>query len=232
MTPLQMVGKMVASGAPADWSGPLKFLAVLTVMAVLPSILILMTSFTRIAIVLSFVRQAIGTPQIPPNLLLLSLALILTGMTMAPTLQKSYDAGVLPYSRGKLDFAGAVEQGMQPLRDFMFEHVREKELDLFVQAAMHASGGKVAPPKRREDVSTLVLVSAFATSEIRAAFEMGFVLLACFLVIDLIVASALMSMGMIMVPPTTISLPLKILVFVLADGWYLVIRSLLTTFLR
>lgn len=224
MTPAQALEQVLKSTPTGELHGSLRLLALLTIMAVLPALLVMMTSFTRITIVLAFVRHALGTPQIPPNPLILSLALVLTGITMAPTATKVYDRGAGPYIEGKLGMAAAVEQGIEPLREFMFRHVREKDLALFVRAISKE------PARRRADVPTLALVSAFATSEIRTAFEMGFLLLASFLVVDLIVASMLMAMGMVMVPPMTISLPLKILVFVLADGWYLVVRSLVASF--
>ena len=227
MTPdaAQVLEKFLVHGpAPTEVSGTLRLLGVLTVMSLMPAILILMTSFTRIVIVLSLVRYAIGTPSIPPTSLVVALALIMTGITMGPTLSRAYANGVEPYLDSKAGITQTVTNTLQPFRDFMFRHTRSKELALFAEATGHKS------IKSKEEVPTGVLISAFATSELRTAFEMGFMMLVAFLVIDLVVASFLMAMGMMMVPPMTISLPVKILVFVLADGWFRVMKSLLVSF--
>ncbi|MBM3460579.1 MAG: flagellar type III secretion system pore protein FliP [Armatimonadetes bacterium] len=220
-----VVERVVSSGVgQSDISGTLRLLGVLTVMSLIPAILILMTSFTRIVIVLSLVRYAIGTPSIPPTSLVVSLALILTTITMGSTFQKAYQNGLEPYLDNKTNLRESVDATLSPFRDFMFRFTGDRELALFAEATGKRS------IKHRNEVSTGVLISAFATSELRTAFEMGFMMLLAFLVIDLVVASFLMAMGMMMVPPMTISLPVKILVFVLADGWYRVMKSLITSF--
>lgn len=205
-------------------SGVLRVAGILTVMSLIPALLILMTSFTRIVIVLSLVRYAVGTPSLPPTSLIVSLSLILTGITMAPVFQKSYDDGLRPYLENKAPVMEAYTAGIAPFREFMFRHTGDKELALFAEATSRARY------KTREEVPTGVLISAFTTSELRTAFQMGFMMLIAFLVVDLVVASMLMAMGMMMVPPMTISLPVKILVFVLADGWFRVIKSLVVSF--
>ena len=218
------LGNFLSHGAPTEISSVLRVAGILTVMSVIPAILILMTSFTRIVIVLSLVRYAIGTPSLPPTSLIISLALILTGITMAPTLQKSYDDGIGPYLDNKKPVMEAYTGAIAPFRDFMFRYTGDKELALFAEAVSRARY------KTKEEVPTGVLISAFTTSELRTAFQMGFMLLIAFLVVDIVVASMLMAMGMMMVPPMSISLPMKILVFVLADGWFRVIKSLVTSF--
>lgn len=227
MTPdaAQVVEKFLQHGpGPTELSGTLRLLGVLTVLSLVPAILILMTSFTRIVIVLSLVRFAIGTPSIPPTALVVALAMILTGITMSPTLQASYEKGIEPYLDSKAGLSETVTNTLSPFREFMFKHTRSKELALFSEATGHRT------VRSKDEVPTGVLISAFATSELRTAFEMGFMMLIAFLVIDLVVASFLMAMGMMMVPPMTISLPVKILVFVLADGWFRVMKSLLVSF--
>lgn len=212
------------SASQTEISGVLRVAGILTVMSLIPAILILMTSFTRIVIVLSLVRYAVGTPSLPPTSLIIALSLILTGITMTPVFQKSYDDGVRPYLERKAPLADAYMGAITPFREFMFRHTGDKELALFAEAVSKARY------KTREEVPTGVLISAFTTSELRTAFQMGFMMLIAFLVVDLVVASMLMAMGMMMVPPMTISLPVKILVFVLADGWFRVIRSLVSSF--
>ncbi len=215
---------LVHGSGQGDLNGTLRLLGVLTVMSMIPAMLILMTSFTRIVIVLSMVRYAIGTPQVPPTTLVVSLALILTGITMSTTLSRAYEQGVEPFLTNKAPLRECVTSTLAPFREFMFKHTGDKELSLFAEATGHRS------IRRRDEVPTGVLISAFATSELRAAFEMAFMLLVAFLVIDVVVASFLMAMGMMMVPPMTISMPVKILIFVLADGWFRVMKSLLVAF--
>jgi flagellar biosynthesis protein FliP len=218
------VEKLLLHGPGTELSGSLRLLGVLTLLSLVPAMLMLMTSFTRIIIVLSLVRYAIGTPSIPPTSLLLSLALILTSITMSPTLEASWTQGVEPYIANRLDLQEAADATLKPMRTFMFKHTGSKELTLFSEATGHHSY------HNRDEVPLGVLISSFATSELRSAFEMGFMILVAFLVIDIVVASFLMAMGMMMVPPMTISLPVKLLVFVLADGWLRVFKSLIAAF--
>ena len=209
---------------PQEVALSLQVLFLLTVLSLAPSIIIMMTSFTRIVIVLSFVRNALATQQMPPNQILVGLALFLTFFIMAPTWQAINQQALQPYLAGNLPAGEAFNQALVPLREFMFKQTREKDLELFVAMA------KLPRPDIKEDIPTNVLIPAFAISELKTAFQLGFMIFIPFMVIDMIVASTLMSMGMLMLPPVMISLPFKILLFVLVDGWYLVIRSLLLSF--
>jgi flagellar biosynthetic protein FliP len=184
----------------------------------------MLTSFTRILIVLSFVRRAIGTQQEPSNQIIIGLALFITFFTMSPVVDQIYQNSVKPYIDRDIDYVVAYNRGIEPIRAFMFKHTRKTDLALF--AGME--GGK--KPTTKDDFSTIALIPSFITSELRTAFQMGVVIYLPFLVIDMVVASLLMSMGMIMLPPVMISLPFKILLFVLADGWNLVIKSLVVSF--
>jgi flagellar biosynthetic protein FliP len=201
-----------------------QLVALLTVLSLAPSILVMMTSFTRIVVVLSLLRTALGTATAPPNAVIVSLALFLTAFVMGPALQRTYDSGIRPLVANEITAEQAFERGSQPLRAFMQKNVREKDLKLFVDMA------KEAEPAKPEDLSLRVLVPAFMISELKRAFEIGFLLFLPFLIIDLVVASVLMSMGMIMLPPVMISAPLKILLFVLVDGWRLISESLVFSF--
>jgi flagellar biosynthetic protein FliP len=201
-----------------------QLLLMLTVLSLAPAILITVTSFTRIIVVLSFLRSALGTQQTPPNIVLVSLALFLTGFVMAPSLQSSYDNGIAPLIENKIDDTTAFERTVAPLHDFMMGHVRSQDLELFTGMA------KIEPSANAKDTPLRTLVPAFMVSELRRAFEIGFLLFLPFLVIDIVVASILMSMGMMMLPPVTISLPFKLIFFVLVDGWYLVAGSLVQSF--
>jgi len=201
-----------------------QLLVLLTVLSLAPAILVTVTSFTRIIVVLSFLRNALGTQQTPPNIVLVSLALFLTAFVMEPTLEASYQNGVAPLIENKITDEQAFDRGVAPLHDFMVDHVRTQDLQLFSDMA------KLAPVATPKDISLRVLVPAFMVSELRRAFEIGFLLFLPFLVIDLVVASILMSMGMMMLPPVTISLPFKLIFFVLVDGWYLVAGSLVQSF--
>jgi flagellar biosynthesis protein FliP len=203
---------------------PLKVVLLLTVLALLPAIVIAMTSFTRTIIVLSMLRHAFGMQDTPPNLVLLSVALFLTLFTMGPVAQQIGTNSLQPLLADQIDLQAAVERGVQPLRNFMVRQTREKDLALMLEIA-HAP-----PPASIEDVRTVHIVPAFLLSELKTAFQIGFVIFLPFLLLDLVVASILMSMGMLMVPPTIISLPLKILMFVMIDGWGLVVRALLGSF--
>jgi flagellar biosynthetic protein FliP len=200
----------------------LQIIFLLTVLTLAPAILILTTSFTRIAVVLGFVRNALATQQMPPNQVLIGLTLFLTFFVMAPVFGAINQQALQPYMAGELDAATALGRAETHIKSFMLKHTREKELALF------ASMNSDQPPASPQDVSTLALIPAFAISELKTAFQIGFVIFVPFLVIDMVVASTLMSMGMLMLPPMMISLPFKIVLFVLVDGWYLVIRSLVT----
>ena len=202
----------------------LQILILLTILSLAPSILIMLTSFTRILIVLSFVRRALGTQQEPSNQIIIGLALFITFFTMSPVIDQIYQNSFKPYVDRDISYVEAYNQAITPVRNFMFKHTRKTDLALF--AGME-SGAK---PQTREDLSTLSLIPAFITSELRTAFQMGVVIYLPFLVIDMIVASILMSMGMMMLPPVMISLPFKILLFVMVDGWNLVIRSIVLSF--
>jgi flagellar biosynthesis protein FliP len=196
----------------------------LTVLAVAPALLVMLTSFTRIVIVLSLTRNALGLPSIPPNQVVIGLALFLSLFVMAPTLTKINDEALQPMLNGKLDFSHAYDKAQVPLRDFMLNQTRRGELNLFV----NASGQK--PPSSRDQVPLSTLIPAFILSELKTAFIIGFVIFIPFLIIDLVVSSTLMSMGMFMLPPVLVSLPFKLLLFVMVDGWALVVSSLITSF--
>lgn len=202
----------------------IQMVALLTVLSLAPSILIMMTSFTRVIVVLSFLRTAIGVQQTPPNTVMISLALFLTFFIMAPTFQAAYDNGVKPLINEEIDEMQAFERSIEPFQAFMLKHVRPKDLELFVG---------LSKTQKTEDPMALpiqVVIPSFMISELRRAFEIGFMLFLPFLIIDLVTASILMSMGMMMLPPVTVSLPFKIMFFVLADGWYLIAGSLIQSF--
>ena len=207
-------------------SATLQILLVLTVISLAPSILIMLTSFTRIVIVLHFVRTALGTQTTPPNQILVGLALFLTFFIMSPSLTRINNEAIQPLSRGEISSEQALEHGMTPIRDFMFEQMDggEKDLRLFLDIA------GIDTVETRDDVPTSVLIPAFIISELRIAFIIGFLIYIPFLIIDMVVASTLMSMGMMMLPPTTISMPFKILLFIVADGWDLIIGQVVQTF--
>jgi len=202
----------------------LGILAVLTVLSLAPAILILTTSFTRIVIVFSFLRSGLGTQQTPPNQILIGIALLLTFFVMAPTWSEVNQAAVVPYMAGEINAGEAFARGSEPMKEFMLKQTREKDLALFLDLS------NTPKPSSPQKLSLLEVVPAFAISELKTAFEMGFILFLPFLVIDMVVASTLMSMGMLMLPPVLISLPFKILLFVLVDGWNLVAKSLVASF--
>jgi flagellar biosynthetic protein FliP len=210
--------------SPSGVAQSLQILFLLTVLSLAPSILILMTSFTRILIVLSFTRSALATQQMPPNQVLIGLALFLTLFVMWPTWQNVNSTALQPYLAGRMPAEQALQVGMKPVREFMLRQTREKDLALFVEMS------RTPRPRAPADVPTQVVIPAFIISELKTAFQIGFMIFVPFLVIDMIVASTLMSMGMLMLPPVMVSLPFKILLFVLVDGWYLVVRSLLLSF--
>ncbi|MGM0844610.1 MAG: flagellar type III secretion system pore protein FliP [Bacillota bacterium] len=205
-------------------STSVKLLLLFTVLSIAPGILILMTSFTRIVIVLSFVRTSLATQQMPPNQVLMGLALFLTFFIMAPTFQEVNETALTPLFNDEINLEEAYENAAVPFKEFMSKHTRQKDLELF----LNYSGAD--RPESIEDIPLTALVPAFALSEIKTAFQIGFMIFIPFLVIDMVVASVLMSMGMMMLPPVMISLPFKILLFVLVDGWYLVVKSLLQSF--
>ncbi len=207
-----------------DVAMTLQILFLMTILSLAPAILILTTSFTRMIIVFHFLRQAMGTPQMPPAQVVIGLALFLTFFVMTPTWKEVNTIALQPYLNDEITFQDAVESGVEPLRDFMFKHVREEDLALFVSIDSEVK------PDNRDDISTYALISAFALSELRIGFQIGFILFIPFLIIDMVIASVLMSMGMMMMPPIIISLPFKILLFIMVDGWHLIVGSLITSF--
>lgn len=202
----------------------IQLIAVVTVLSLAPSLLVMVTSFTRIIIVLSFLRTALGTQQTPPNQVLISLALFVTMFIMMPVFQESYTAGIEPLINEDIDEFQAFDRAMLPVQKFMMSHVRERDLALFADIA------KVPDEEIQSTMPLRILIPAFMISELRRAFEIGFLIFIPFLIIDMVVASVLMSMGMMMLPPIIIALPFKIIFFVLVDGWYMVIGSLVRSF--
>ena len=202
----------------------IQLIALLTILSLAPSILIMVTSFTRIVVVLSLLRTAIGTATAPPNTVIVSLALFLTAFVMAPAFQRAYEQGVRPLVNNEVSAEQAFERSTEPFRGFMLNNVREKDLKLFQDLS------RQPVPERAEDMSLRILVPAFMISELKRAFEIGFLLFLPFLIIDLVVASVLMSMGMMMLPPVVVSLPFKLIFFVLVDGWSLVAGSLVQSY--
>ncbi|NLX92227.1 MAG: flagellar type III secretion system pore protein FliP [Firmicutes bacterium] len=209
---------------PEQLVGTLQLLLLLAMLSLAPAFVILMTSFTRIVIVLGFVRNAMATQQIPPNQVITGLALFLTFFVMFPVISQINTEAVTPYLEESITFEEALDLGAGPLREFMLNNTREKDLALFLEMA------EVDIPEERRNVPFHALVPAFVLSELKTAFQMGFILFIPFLIIDMVVASVLMSMGMFMLPPVIVSLPFKILLFVLVDGWYLVVQSLVEGF--
>ncbi len=213
-----------------ELSGSVQILLVLTIISLAPSILIMLTSFTRIIIVLHFTRAALNTQTAPPNQVLIGLALFLTVFIMSPVFHQINEDAIQPYNKGEISQEVAIEKGMEPLREFMYGQTKRKDVQLFMDISGEID--KVENPNEftEDDIPTYVLVPSFIISELRTAFIIGFLIYIPFIVIDMVVASVLMSMGMMMLPPTTISMPFKILLFVLADGWSLVIGNLVKTF--
>ncbi len=212
------------SSQPQEVVDSLRILLLLTVLALAPAILVMMTSFTRIVVVLAFIRNALATQQTPPNQVLIGLALFLTFFTMMPVYQDIKVNAIDPYLAEKISQEQALEAAGQPLRQFMLRQTREKDLALFLNFSREKQ------PLDKDSVPLSVLIPAFMISELKTAFQMGFIIFIPFLIIDMVVASILMSMGMFMVPPIMISLPFKLLLFVMVDGWYLVVKSLLESF--
>ena len=205
-------------------SAPVEILISMTLLALLPGALLMVTGFTRILIVLGFVRNALGTPTSPPSQVLVGMSLILTIFVMAPTFKQINTTAIQPYTSHEITLSQAATRGQQPLRTFMFNQTRDSDLAMFVKMA------NLSRPQTRADIPTYVLVPAFMISELKTAFQIGFLIYLPFLIIDMVVASTLMSMGMMMLPPVLISLPFKIMLFVLVDGWHLVIQSLVQSF--
>jgi flagellar biosynthesis protein FliP len=215
---------MKSTDNPQEIVSAIKIIIMMTVLTLAPAILILMTSFTRIIIVFSFVRQALGTQQMPPNQLLVGLSLFLTLFIMAPFFNKINSDAIEPFLANKISQNEAVEKALAPIRTFMFHQTRDQDLSLFVKLS------KTPMPKTRADVPSLVLIPSFILSELKTAFQIGFIIYLPFLVIDMVAASVLMAMGMMMLPPVVISLPFKIMLFVFVDGWGLLVGSLVKSF--
>ncbi|MEE0056942.1 MAG: flagellar type III secretion system pore protein FliP [[Bacteroides] pectinophilus] len=216
----------VAAGDGSDMASVLQMLLVLTIISLAPSILMLLTSFTRIVIVLHFTRAALGVQTIPPNQVLIGLSIFLTFFVMSPTFTQVYDSAIKPLSNNEITIEQAFDAGIKPMRAFMLKQVSTKDLDTFLNIA----GTEAGSIENEDDIPLNVLIPAFIISELRIAFIIGFLIYIPFIVIDMVVSSVLMSMGMMMLPPTTISMPFKILLFVMADGWNLVIGNLMQTF--
>lgn len=214
----------MSGGKPGDAVSALRIIILMTVLSLAPAIVIMMTSFTRIVVVLSFLRQALATQNMPPNQLIIGLSLFLSFFVMAPVWQEINERALTPYMDEKIEQSVAISRAEIPLREFMFKQTREKDLMLFSEMA------HLNHPKTRADIPTWVLIPAFMVSELKTAFQIGFMLYLPFLIIDMVVASVLMAMGMMMLPPVVISMPFKLLLFVLVDGWGLVVGSLVKSF--
>jgi flagellar biosynthesis protein FliP len=210
--------------APQQVSGALQIVFLLTILSIVPGILILTTSFTRLVVVLSFLRHALGVQQSPPNQVVIGLALFLTVFIMQPAWQRVYDEAIVPYNKHEIAGEEFLQRGMKPLKDFMLKQTRTKDLALFVALANEEK------PKNAEALSMISVIPAFAISELKTAFQIGFVLYVPFIILDMVVSSILLSMGMMMLPPAMISMPFKLMLFVLVDGWNLLIQSLVKSF--
>jgi flagellar biosynthetic protein FliP len=215
-----------ASTQPTGAATGVQLLVLLTVLSLAPALLIMVTSFTRIIIVLSLVRNAVGVPQLPPNQVLLGIAFLLTVFVMAPVWTTVNHDALQPYLKGDMSQTDALKQAEAPVRKFMLAQTRQQDLELFVSMSQDTRPASV------DDVPTYVIIPGFILSELKTAFQMGFIIFVPFLIIDIVVSSALLSMGMMMLPPVVVSLPFKILLFVLVDGWSLIIGSLVTSFVR
>jgi flagellar biosynthetic protein FliP len=223
-TGIDLIGTARNLTAPDQVSSTMMVVILVTVLTLAPALLVMTTSFTRIIVVLGILRQAMATQQSPPNQVLVGLALFLTAYIMWPTYQQVYDDAVQPYVAGELTQQEALDKGLKPVRDFMFRQANARDIALFIHIA------RLERPRTREDVPLRVLMPAFVLSELSIAFQIGFLVYIPFLIIDMVVASTLMSMGMMMLPPVFISLPFKIILFVLADGWFLLVGSLVRSF--
>jgi flagellar biosynthesis protein FliP len=222
---LPKISLQVEKGTDAKgMSTTLQIVLLMTVLALAPSILVMTTSFIRIIIVMSFVRQALGTNQLPPSQLIMGVALVMTMFVMSPVISQIHEKAWTPYMNGEITQKQLYEEGVKPLRAFMLQQTREKDLALFVKYA------GLEKPATKDDIPTHVVVPGFILSELRTAFQISFIIFIPFLVIDMVVASVLMSMGMMMLPPVLVALPFKILLFVMVDGWYLIVKSLLESF--
>lgn len=224
---IQMIDKASADPqqqAPTPWSGPIRLVFLFTLLALLPSVLAMMTSFTRIAIVLGFVRRALGTQNIPPNTALLGLALFLTLFTMAPTFSKIHQEAILPYLGNQMELQQSTEIANAALKDFMLRQTRTSDLTVFVNMA------KITPPAYAADLPLHIITPAFVISEFRTAFEIGCLMFIPFLLLDLVISSVLLSAGMMMLPPVMISLPFKLILFILVDGWGILAQGLSLSF--
>lgn len=219
-----MMAMPALAAATAETSQAVRVVMGLTVLAILPALLVCLTAFMRIVIVLSMLRHAIGMPETPPNTVVIGLALFLTLFTMSPVLQTLNNDAVQPFMSGNIGIDAAYHKGSEPLREFMVRQTREQDLALMVELS------KAKRPESMAEVSNVQLIPAFMLSELRAAFQIGFVIFLPFLLIDLIVSSVLMALGMMMMPPTTVALPLKVLMFVLVDGWALILKALVGSF--
>jgi flagellar biosynthetic protein FliP len=213
-----------AQEGPQGVATAVQILLLLTALTLAPAFLLMMTSFTRLVIVFSILRQALGVQQSPPNQVVVGLALFLTFFVMAPVFMKINETALKPYMEGSLAQTTALKNAVKPLRDFMLKNVRDKDLELFLKLSDSET------PENKDDIPTIAIIPAFITSELKTAFQIGFIIYLPFLVIDTVVASVLMSMGMMMLPPVMISLPFKLMLFVLADGWYLLVGSLVKSF--
>ena len=209
---------------PYDMSTVMKIAGIITLLTFAPAIIIMLTSFTRIIIVFSLLRQALGTQQMPPNQVLIGISLFITFFLMSPVFNKIYQQAITPYMEKEITLNSAYKKAISPLRDFMLKQTRESDLALFVDIA------HLPRPRTVEDLPMRVIIPAFITSELKTAFEIGFFIYIPFLIIDMVVASVLLSMGMLMLPPVMISLPFKLMLFVLVDGWHLLIESLIKSF--
>lgn len=221
--PWKLAVNLEGGGRAGEVSVAMQIVIVMTLLSVAPSMLMLMTSFTRIVIVLGFVRTALGVPSAPANQIVIGLSLFLTFFIMGPVLQRSYDEGLRPYFDGEMQTSEALEATAAPLREFMIKQTKTKNLEFFLQLGRF-------PPTRVDDLPLRVVVPAYVLSELQIAFQMGFLLFLPFLVVDLLISSVLMSLGMMMMPPAIVSLPFKLLLFVLVDGWQLVVKSLVSSF--
>jgi flagellar biosynthesis protein FliP len=218
--PLEKPAATVDLNKTVNTSSPLQIVVLLTLLSFIPAVLVSMTCFTRVIVVFHFLRQALGTQEAPNNQILLGLTLFITLFVMSPTFTQVYNEAYKPMSDGEITQTQAVEKALVPLRAYMFKHTREKDLALFLRLS------KSPTPFSADDVPTTALVPAYMISELKTAFQIGFVLFLPFLIIDLAVSSVLLSMGMMQLPPVVVSMPLKILLFVMVDGWYLIIGSL------
>lgn len=224
---IQMIDKASADPqqqTPTPWSGPIRLVFLFTLLALLPSVLAMMTSFTRIAIVLGFVRRALGTQNIPPNTALLGLALFLTLFTMAPTFSKIHQEAIVPYLGNQMELQQSTEIANAALKDFMLRQTRTSDLTVFVNMA------KITPPAQAADLPLHIVTPAFVISEFRTAFEIGCLMFIPFLLLDLVISSVLLSAGMMMLPPVMISLPFKLILFILVDGWGILAQGLSLSF--